>query len=286
MADERVIVSRRELHDQVWSDPRTKLAPNYGLSDVGLAKVCAKHDIPRPPVGHWAKLAHGKATSKPELPELDEADLEEIGFFRAGFEGDTSQESAKPETPFVIVKEDLRKQYIINNVISADKSYLVHGSDPNFSANADGLGVCDYNWLRGTDLCYTPAWLGKHNVLKTGQDLWGDSLIIPPGFPLLPADCGMLDAGLDISQPFTIGKTQNKALPDAVDSCRGKPDIGAMEQRRKLMVQKLIRIFADEKIINIRMRSAFLDLDDDAHADVMRALRDDVVQHELIPAVS
>ncbi|MFN3193890.1 MAG: hypothetical protein ACE361_25490 [Aureliella sp.] len=111
MADERVIVSRRELFDQVWSEPMTKLAPKYGLSDVGLAKVCAKHDIPRPPVGHWAKLAHGKATSKPELPELDEADLEEIRFFRAGFEDDSGQESATPETPTVIVREDLRKPH-------------------------------------------------------------------------------------------------------------------------------------------------------------------------------
>ena len=44
-----------------------------------------------------------------------------------------------------------------------------------------------------------------------------------------PADCGALDAALDISQPFTIGKTQHKALPDTVDSGRGKPDIDAVE---------------------------------------------------------
>ena len=123
------------------------------------------------------------------------------------------------------------KQYIINNVISAKKSFVVHGSDPNFRNNADGLGACDYNWLGGADLGYTPAWLGKHNVVKTGQDLWVDSLTAPPDFPLLPADCGALDAALNISQPFTIGKTQHNALPDAVDSYRGKPDIGAVEQR-------------------------------------------------------
>ena len=123
------------------------------------------------------------------------------------------------------------KQYIINNVISADKSFIVHGSDPNFRANADGLGTCDYNWLGGTDLGYTPAWLGKHNVVKTGQDLWVDSLTAPPDFRLLPADCGALDTALNISQPFTIGKTQHNALPDTVDSYRGKPDIGAVEMK-------------------------------------------------------
>jgi len=111
MSDADLIVSRVELFDQVWSEPLTNLAPKYGLSDVGLAKVCKKYEIPRPPVGHWAKLAHGKATPKPELPELDEADLQEIRFFRAGFEGESGQGATKPETPTVIVKEDLRKPH-------------------------------------------------------------------------------------------------------------------------------------------------------------------------------
>jgi len=123
------------------------------------------------------------------------------------------------------------KQYVINNVISAKKSFATHKSDSNFRSNANGLGICDYNWLGGDDLGYTPAWLGKRNIMKTGQDLWKDSLTMPPDFRLLPADCGALDAGLNVSRPFTIGKKRHQALPDAVDSYRGKPDIGAVEQR-------------------------------------------------------
>ncbi len=42
--------------------------PKYGLSDVGLAKVCKRHDIPRPPVGYWAKVEHGKKVRRPKLP--------------------------------------------------------------------------------------------------------------------------------------------------------------------------------------------------------------------------
>jgi Protein of unknown function (DUF1565) len=123
------------------------------------------------------------------------------------------------------------KQYIINNVISAKKSIVVHSLSPNFRSNANGLGACDYNWLGGADLGYTPAWLGKNNVMKTGQDLWKDSLTASPDFPTLPANCGALDAALNISQPFTIGKTQYKALPDTVKSYSGKPDIGAVEMK-------------------------------------------------------
>ncbi|TWU08883.1 hypothetical protein CA54_41220 [Symmachiella macrocystis] len=66
----------------------TKVAPTLGLSDVGLAKVCRKYDIPRPPVGYWAKLAHGKEVERVELPELNAEDLSEIISFRENFDKD------------------------------------------------------------------------------------------------------------------------------------------------------------------------------------------------------
>ena len=48
--------TRQELYDLVWTTPLGKLAKRYGLSDVGLRKICVKHDIPTPPLGYWAKL--------------------------------------------------------------------------------------------------------------------------------------------------------------------------------------------------------------------------------------
>ena len=123
------------------------------------------------------------------------------------------------------------KQYIINNIISSQMAFRVHGTDSNFRENANGLGACDYNWLGGADLGYTPAWLGKHNVMKTGRKLWKDSLTTPPNFRFLPFNCGALDAGLNVFQPFSIGKKRHNALLDVVDSYRGKPDIGAVEAR-------------------------------------------------------
>jgi hypothetical protein len=52
--------NRKELYDLVWSTPMVKLAKEFGLSDVGLRKICVKHDIPTPPLGYWAKLNFGK----------------------------------------------------------------------------------------------------------------------------------------------------------------------------------------------------------------------------------
>lgn len=90
MSKEPKQLTRKQLYDKVWEQPMTKLAPTLWLSDVGLAKVCRKYEIPRPPVGYWAKLAHGKKVKRTELPELSNEDLGEIISFRESFDKDVS----------------------------------------------------------------------------------------------------------------------------------------------------------------------------------------------------
>lgn len=71
-------ISRRDLYNRVWSTPMSKLSRELDISDVGLAKVCRRHNIPRPPRGYWAKLAAGKAPPKPALPssKIDTVELD------------------------------------------------------------------------------------------------------------------------------------------------------------------------------------------------------------------
>jgi len=52
----------------VWTTPISKLAKDFGLSDVGFSKICRKHQIPLPPRGHWAKVASGQRIRKSPLP--------------------------------------------------------------------------------------------------------------------------------------------------------------------------------------------------------------------------
>lgn len=61
-------MKRSELYERVWQTPLSKLGPELGFSDVGLAKLCKRHDIPVPPVGYWAKLAAGRQPPRPPLP--------------------------------------------------------------------------------------------------------------------------------------------------------------------------------------------------------------------------
>ena len=68
-AMEHVKVTREELYEQVWNTPVSKLAAQYGISDVGLAKTCARLGVPRPSRGYWAKLAAGEKVKRPPLPK-------------------------------------------------------------------------------------------------------------------------------------------------------------------------------------------------------------------------
>jgi len=64
-------MKRTDLYELVWSKPMTHLAREFGLSDVGLRKICVRHNIPTPPLGYWAKVAHGKSVKPTPLPPSD-----------------------------------------------------------------------------------------------------------------------------------------------------------------------------------------------------------------------
>lgn len=62
---------RAQLLDEVWAEPVSVVAPRYGLSDVGLKKLCARLQVPTPTRGHWAKVKAGRRIPpKPKLKEF------------------------------------------------------------------------------------------------------------------------------------------------------------------------------------------------------------------------
>lgn len=62
--------SREKLYEEVWSDPVTKVAQRYGVSDVAIAKVCRKMTIPVPGRGYWARKAYGYPVARKPLPKM------------------------------------------------------------------------------------------------------------------------------------------------------------------------------------------------------------------------
>lgn len=64
-------MTRSELYERVWQMPLRKLAPEFGVSDVGLGKLCRRMNIPLPGLGYWAKVEFGKATHRVPLPMME-----------------------------------------------------------------------------------------------------------------------------------------------------------------------------------------------------------------------
>ena len=60
---------RDELYERVWAAPISQIAKEENISDRGLAKICKKLDVPRPPRGYWAKVTAGKKPKKKRLPK-------------------------------------------------------------------------------------------------------------------------------------------------------------------------------------------------------------------------
>jgi hypothetical protein len=54
-----ILFEREVLYEEIWSAPVLQVAKRYGISDVGLAKICKKMKIPKPPRGYWAKRSYG-----------------------------------------------------------------------------------------------------------------------------------------------------------------------------------------------------------------------------------
>jgi len=71
-------LNRVELYEKVWSIPMRKLAKEFGISDVGLAKLCRRHAIPLPGLGYWARIQHGQKPAKDSLPTLADTNLDAI----------------------------------------------------------------------------------------------------------------------------------------------------------------------------------------------------------------
>jgi hypothetical protein len=64
--------NRDELYEEVWATPMQTLAKKYGISDVGLAKICRKLSIPVPGRGYWARKEAGQKVERAALPQIKE----------------------------------------------------------------------------------------------------------------------------------------------------------------------------------------------------------------------
>lgn len=67
-------LSRQQLYEEIWAEPVHAVAARYGISDVGLAKLCRRHRIPVPGRGYWQQVRAGQRMRRPQLPPRGKSD--------------------------------------------------------------------------------------------------------------------------------------------------------------------------------------------------------------------
>lgn len=90
-------VTREQLYEEIWAEPITKVSKRYGVSDSFLVRILQRLNVPRPPMGYWAKLAVGKIVPKPPLPEPGPGD--ELEWSRDGTPKRVRRAAPKPPDP-------------------------------------------------------------------------------------------------------------------------------------------------------------------------------------------
>ena len=114
MTAERIRLTRGELYERVWATPMRTLAKEFGMSDVGLAKVCRKHNIPVPPVGYWRRKETGYKVNQPPLPQgkdgRDHLDIYIRERLRPEFE-----ELARQTAPKITIAPDISHPFALRS---------------------------------------------------------------------------------------------------------------------------------------------------------------------------
>src|SRR5580704_19505771 len=82
MNSEETEITREELYKRVWSEPTQKVARDLGISDVGLAKICRKLHVPKPPRGYWRQIEVGLRVQPVPLPRAIRTTLDRVWITR------------------------------------------------------------------------------------------------------------------------------------------------------------------------------------------------------------
>lgn len=84
-----------------------KLAAELGLSDVGLKKLCKRHDIPPRLEGHWISILHGK--SRPTIPLKPKPEDDDPNF-RVGFAATLTPKAARADSQALNTEARAKRQ--------------------------------------------------------------------------------------------------------------------------------------------------------------------------------
>lgn len=128
-------LTRDELYRRIWSTPVSQLAKGFGISDVALAKICRKLDVPRPPRGYWQQLEHGQRPAKARLPRARAGTRTEFFIEHREPRPPRIEEPREPP-PEVAIAENLRGAHRAARALNAELDRRSPSADGMFYIRA------------------------------------------------------------------------------------------------------------------------------------------------------
>lgn len=144
MRQDSISLHRHELYNLVWSEPMTRLARKYGFSDVWLAKICKKYDIPRPGRGYWARKQAGERVLVARLPKCGDDPIIHINVYPTRSNRNTERRNNRPVV-------QVPKNIVVPGELTDPHSYTIETAETLASSQASDTGILS-NRKHGLDI--------------------------------------------------------------------------------------------------------------------------------------
>lgn len=89
---------REALYELIWTEPVSKLAPQFAISGVGFAKMCKRLGVPLPGRGFWARKQAGQTPVRLPLPKAKPGQNQRVQLRRLNDDAQLAASEAKQRT--------------------------------------------------------------------------------------------------------------------------------------------------------------------------------------------
>lgn len=144
---------RKQLYEQVWNKPMRDLAQEYGLSDVGLRKICKRLNIPLPPQGYHLRKYK---SSKPPLPPPKNGVTEHVTHIHEPEPASAIDEPQPIEIPEIAYEENPGNRIIVADQLGSMHPLIAEAKVQLKKAISDKYGRISTYWKRGCDISVFP----------------------------------------------------------------------------------------------------------------------------------
>ena len=178
-------VERQALYEQVWAQPMTKVAKEYGISNVALAKICKKLNIPYPWRGYWRRKETGKAVKQLPLPPNADPTKQTATIHRT-IRPEAIEHMSEETTQSVTAEQAPEQKIEVPDRLSKTHRLLSGHLTEWRSASVDEYGAIRSGSIRQLNIRVSPKGLSRAlrimNTLFAALDARGHQVGIQDGF--------------------------------------------------------------------------------------------------------